>query len=66
VISRDTRQMGDWLAGGKYALSIFWPGVADGFGLDADPGLPVDWFKPEQLKEGTYITGGSGGCRVDQ
>ena len=27
-------------------------------------GLPVDWFKPDHLKEGTYITGGSGGVAL--
>jgi len=37
VISTDTRQMGDWLAGGKFALSIFGP-VSNGFGFDADAG----------------------------
>ena len=36
VISTDTRQMGDWLAGGKFAFSIFGAGVAHGLGFDAD------------------------------
>jgi len=27
-------------------------------------GFPVDWFKPDQLIEGTYITGGSGGVAL--
>ncbi len=64
VISTDTRQMGDWLAGGKFAFSIFGPVSR----MDLDQmqlqGLPVDWFKPDQLKEGTYITGGSGGVAL--
>jgi hypothetical protein len=27
-------------------------------------GLPVDWFDPDHLKEGAYITGGSGGVAL--
>ena len=64
VISRDTRQMGDWLAGGKYAISIFGPVSRMDLDLMQTQGLPVDWFKPDQLKEGTYITGGSGGVAL--
>lgn len=64
VISRDTRQMGDWLAGGKYAISIFGPVSRMDLDLMQVQGLPVDWFKPGQLKEGTYITGGSGGVAL--
>lgn len=64
VISRDTRQMGDWLAGGKYAISIFGPVSRMDLDLMQTQGLPVDWFKPGHLKEGTYITGGSGGVAL--
>jgi len=64
VISRDTRQMGDWLAGGKYAISIFGPVSRMDLDLMQVQGLPVDWFKPDHLKEGTYITGGSGGVAL--
>ncbi len=64
VISRDTRQMGDWLAGGKYAISIFGPVSRMDLDLMQVQGLPVDWFKPGHLKEGTYITGGSGGVAL--
>jgi iron(III) transport system substrate-binding protein len=64
VISRDTRQMGDWLAGGKYAISIFGPVSRMDLDLMQTQGLPVDWFKPDHLKEGTYITGGSGGVAL--
>ena len=64
VISTDTRQMGDWLAGGKFALSIFGPVSRMDLDLMQMQGLPVDWFKPDQLKEGTYITGGSGGVAL--
>jgi iron(III) transport system substrate-binding protein len=64
VISRDTRQMGDWLAGGKFAFSIFGPVSRMDLDLMQTQGLPVDWFKPDHLKEGTYITGGSGGVAL--
>jgi iron(III) transport system substrate-binding protein len=64
VISTDTRQMGDWLAGGKFAFSIFGPVSRMDLDLMQIQGLPVDWFKPDQLKEGTYITGGSGGVAL--
>ncbi|HEX7231735.1 MAG TPA: extracellular solute-binding protein [Candidatus Binatia bacterium] len=64
VISTDTRQMGDWLAGGKFAFTIFAPVSRMDLDQMQIQGLPVDWFKPEQLKEGTYITGGSGGVAL--
>ena len=53
--------MGDWLAGGKFAISIFGPVSRMDLDLMQTQGLPVGWFKPDHLKEGTYITGGSGG-----
>jgi ABC-type Fe3+ transport system substrate-binding protein len=61
VISSDTRQMGDWLAGGKFALSVFGPISRMDLDLMQLQGLPVSWFAPEHLKEGAYITAGSGG-----
>ncbi|HET9548622.1 MAG TPA: extracellular solute-binding protein [Candidatus Binatia bacterium] len=64
VISTDTRQMGDWLAGGKFAFSIFAPVSRMDLDLMQLQGLPVGWFKPDQIKEGTFITGGSGGVAV--
>lgn len=64
VISSDTRQMGDWLAGGKFALSIFAPISRMDLDLMQVQGLPVSWFDPEQLKEGAYITAGSGGVAL--
>src|SRR5687767_3777688 len=59
VISTDTRQMGDWLAGGRYALSLFAPISRMDLDLMQLQGLPVAWFDPEQLKEGAYVTAGS-------
>ncbi|HXV78643.1 MAG TPA: extracellular solute-binding protein [Candidatus Binatia bacterium] len=64
VISTDTRQMGDWLAGGKFALSIFGPISRMDLDIMQLQGLPVSWFAPEQLKEGAYITAGSGGVAL--
>jgi iron(III) transport system substrate-binding protein len=64
VISSDTRQMGDWLAGGKFALSIFGPISRMDLDIMQIQGLPVSWFAPEQLKEGAYITAGSGGVAL--
>jgi iron(III) transport system substrate-binding protein len=64
VISSDTRQMGDWLAGGKFALSIFAPISRMDLDVMQVQGLPVSWFEPERLKEGAYITAGSGGVAL--
>jgi iron(III) transport system substrate-binding protein len=64
VISSDTRQMGDWLAGGKFALSIFGPISRMDLDIMQIQGLPVSWFDPEHLKEGAYITAGSGGVAL--
>jgi iron(III) transport system substrate-binding protein len=64
VISSDTRQMGDWLAGGKYALSIFGPISRMDLDVMQMQGLPVSWFAPDHLKEGAYITAGSGGVAL--
>ena len=64
VISSDTRQMGDWLAGGKFALSIFGPVSRMDLDIMQIQGLPVSWFAPEHLKEGAYITAGSGGVAL--
>ena len=64
TISSDTRQMGDWLAGGKFAFSLFGPVSRMDLDVMQTQGLPVDWFDPEHLKEGAYITAGSGGVAM--
>jgi ABC-type Fe3+ transport system substrate-binding protein len=64
VISTDTRQMGDWLAGGKYAISLFAPISRMDLDVAQTQGLPVAWFDPEHLKEGAYVTAGSGGVAL--
>ena len=57
TISSDSRQMGDWLAGGKFAFTIFSPVSRMDLDKMQTQGLPVDWFDPDHLKEGAYIAG---------
>ena len=64
TISGDSRQMGDWVAAGKFAVSIFGPVSRMDLDVAKEQGLPVDWFRPDQLKEGAYITAGSGGVAL--
>lgn len=64
TISGDSRQIGDWLAAGKFAVSIFSPVGRMDLDKAKEQGLPVDWFDPGYLKEGAYITGGSGGVAL--
>src|SRR5437899_12105915 len=52
VISSDTRQMGDWLAGGKFAISIFAPVSRMDLDVMQMQGLLVSWFEPDHLKAG--------------
>ncbi len=60
TISRDSRQIGDWLASGKYAISMFNViGRAD-IDLAKKQGLPVDWWGPEAFKEGVPMSVTSG------
>jgi ABC-type Fe3+ transport system substrate-binding protein len=56
--------MGDWLAGGKFALSVFGPISRMDLDVMQVQGLPVNWFGPEHFKEGAYITAGSGGVAL--
>lgn len=51
TLSRDRRQMLDWLATGKMALCLFCYGVDEG----KEQGLPVDTVGPYSLKEGASI-----------
>lgn len=64
TISADSRQMADWMAGGKYAITIFSPISRMDLDVGKEQGLPVDWFQPDHLKEGAYITAGSGGVAL--
>lgn len=60
VASRDTRQIVDWLAAGRYAFSIFTTPSRARLDEAKDQGLPVDWFGPTHLKEGAGSSTSSG------
>jgi ABC-type Fe3+ transport system substrate-binding protein len=60
VASRDTRQIGDWLAVGKYALSVFTDPTRTGLDVAKAQGLPVDWFGPKAFREGVPLTSSTG------
>ena len=56
TLSRDRRQPVDWLARGKFSLSLFSSGVGDA----KLQGLPVDTIPPHVLKEGDPVSVGLG------
>lgn len=60
VASRDSRQIVDWLASGKYAFCVFTPIGRTRFEEAKAQGLPVDWFGPRGFKEGVPLSTGSG------
>ena len=60
VASRDTRQIGDWLAVGHYALSLFTDPTRTGLDVAKKQGLPVDWFGPKSFREGVPLTSSTG------
>lgn len=66
VLSRDTRQITDWLAIGKFALSLFTIPNRTGIEDAKKQGLPVDWFGPNDLKEGLPLTTSSGNVGLAQ
>jgi ABC-type Fe3+ transport system substrate-binding protein len=66
VLSRDTRQITDWLAIGKFALSVFTIPNRTGLEDAKKQGLPVDWFGPKDLKEGLPLTTSSGNVGLVQ
>lgn len=59
TMSRDRRQLVDWLASGKYAIA-FSAGVSDEVDSAKKQGLPVNGFSPKDFKEGAALGGGSG------
>lgn len=65
--SRDPIQIVNWLATGKYAISIF---TAIDFARIPEAkkqGLPVDWFPPKTFKEGVILSLGSGNiCLINR
>ena len=60
VASRETRQIGDWLALGTYALSVFTDPSRTGLDVAKKQGLPVDWFGPKAFREGAPLTSSTG------
>ncbi len=60
AVSRDSRQIVDWLASGKYAFCVFTPIGRTRFEDAKAKGLPVDWFGPKSFKEGVPLSTGSG------
>ncbi|MCZ6671321.1 MAG: hypothetical protein O7C75_00135, partial [Verrucomicrobia bacterium] len=48
--SRRTRQIADWLARGKFSLSVFAGIRRTGLDVAKSQGLPVDWFGPKAFK----------------
>ena len=58
--SRDVRQIGDWLATGKFPLSIFTTPNRTGLDVAKKQGLPVDWFGPKSFKEGICLSNANG------
>lgn len=59
AVSRDLRQLGDWLASGKYVICLFMS-ARRLLETPKKQGLPVDWFGPKAFKEGAILGGGSG------
>ena len=53
--SRDTNQIVNWLATGKFAISGLTLVNRTGLDVAKKQGLPVDWFSPQQFKEGMAL-----------
>jgi iron(III) transport system substrate-binding protein len=64
VASRDSRQIVDWLAAGKFAFCVFTPIGRTRFEDAKSKGLPVDWFGAADLKEGVPLSTGSGNAAL--
>jgi iron(III) transport system substrate-binding protein len=56
--SRDERQIVDWLATGRFAISLFTSPGRTGLDKGRAQGLPVNWFQPNHFKEGVAVGGG--------
>lgn len=64
TISRDLRQIADWLSTGKYSISLFTIIQRGGLVDAKKQGLPVDWFGPKSFKEGIPLSNASGNAGV--
>jgi ABC-type Fe3+ transport system substrate-binding protein len=52
TLSRDQRQMLDWLAAGKFPIAFFISGVEE---AGKQQGLPVKMFDPNRFSEGAFV-----------
>jgi iron(III) transport system substrate-binding protein len=64
IISRDSRQMADWLGSGRVAFVMLNAVSRMDLGKAKQQGLPVDWFGPSDLKEGAAVTAATGGVAL--
>ena len=62
VLSRDSRQLVDWLAVGKFAVAIA-PSASD-VQAAMKPGLPLARFEPRSFKEGIYMRATQGSISI--
>jgi len=60
TVSRDMRQITDWLATGKFAISVLTAVSRTGLDEAKKQGLPIDWFGPKTFKEGAVVNSASG------
>jgi ABC-type Fe3+ transport system substrate-binding protein len=58
--SRDPFQIVNWLAAGKFAISIFTAANRSDLPTAKKQGLPVDWFPPKNFREGAILSSASG------
>ena len=58
TISRDDRQIADWLAQGRFAISMLVSPNRMDLDVARKQGLPVHWFGPKDFKEGASLTAG--------
>ena len=62
TLSRDGRQLVDWLAVGKFAIAIA-PSASD-IQAGMKPGLPLARFEPRAFKEGIYMRATQGSLSI--
>lgn len=60
TVSRDMRQITDWLGTGKFAISVLTAVSRTGLDEAKKQGLPIDWFGPKTFKEGAPLNSASG------
>lgn len=58
--SRDGTQITNWLAVGKYSISVFGHVARMGMDVAKKQGLAVDWFGPTAFKEGVPLSSANG------